>query len=52
MQQQIQEAIALLQGAAAASPEDARPKVIEAMTLLAESLKDETGIDVDKGGGN
>lgn len=52
MQQQINEAIVLLQGASAATPEEARPKVLQAMTLLAQALKDEDGIDVDKGGGN
>jgi hypothetical protein len=52
MLQLINEAIALLQSAAAATAEEARPKVLQAMTLLAEALKDEVGIDVDKGGGN
>ena len=52
MQQQITEAVALLLGAAAATPEEARAIVTRAMTLLAQSLKDEDGVDVDKGGGN
>jgi hypothetical protein len=52
MQQKINEAIALLQGAALVTPEAARAIVTQAMTLLAQSLKDEDGIDVDKGGGN
>jgi hypothetical protein len=52
MQQELNEAIALLQRAAAMPEGEARGPVLQAMELLAAALKDETGMDVDKGLGS
>lgn len=52
MQQQIAEAIQLLELARALSAELAAPIVTQTVELLVGALKDSQGVDLDKGGGS
>ena len=52
MQQQIAQAIQLLEGARNLSAEDAAGTVNQVLELLVTALKDNQGVDLDKGAGS